>query len=370
MGSDPGDIRFAFTSPMVFGAGDQIKFDIVVDADNPLDGIPAPWAPGTPGQIIIDMNAVNTALQRSNGTINTYKEYASVLRHVLTGTGMSATTYWKYDPPDQRTIRVDVPDVVGIVYRGLPGTDGSSMEIKNVTSTGVSITTELGDTGTRFGRRSSEMNLYFNEFRVREGVVITLDFVDHRNNVTPLTFDKQYVNMVLGVEDGSVSTSEDMAILLNALISRSDIIIQDTGPGTVNLKTDVMVDRLSGGKSSIGFYNIRVNIEPIPTRDFLDIDITTQPDELSAHTAYIETVQQRAIEGAAILGALRSRIDMQSEFASKMLGNIDRGIGRLVDADMNEASTRLKAIQTQQQLAIQALSIANSEAQGLMSLFR
>ena len=91
---------------------------------------------------------------------------------------------------------------------------------------------------------------------------------------------------------------------------------------------------------------------------------------MSAHTAYIETVQQRAIEGAAILGALRSRIDMQSEFASKMLGNIDRGIGRLVDADMNEASTRLKAIQTQQQLARQALSIANSEAQGLMSLFR
>ena len=45
-------------------------------------------------------------------------------------------------------------------------------------------------------------------------------------------------------------------------------------------------------------------------------------------------------------------------------------IGRLVDADMNEESTRLKALQTQQQLGVQALSIANSSAENIMSLFR
>ncbi|MFN7092142.1 MAG: flagellin, partial [Allorhizobium sp.] len=48
----------------------------------------------------------------------------------------------------------------------------------------------------------------------------------------------------------------------------------------------------------------------------------------------------------------------------------DRGIGRLVDADMDEASTRLKALQTQEQLAIQALSIANSQSETFLSLFR
>jgi flagellin len=45
----------------------------------------------------------------------------------------------------------------------------------------------------------------------------------------------------------------------------------------------------------------------------------------------------------------------------------DKGIGRLVDADMNEASTRMKAIQTQQQLAIQSLAIANTN---VVQLFR
>lgn len=64
---------------------------------------------------------------------------------------------------------------------------------------------------------------------------------------------------------------------------------------------------------------------------------------------------------AASLGSISSRIDLQSEFVNKLSDSIESGVGRLVDADMNEESTRLKALQTQQQLAIQALSIANSE---------
>ncbi len=44
----------------------------------------------------------------------------------------------------------------------------------------------------------------------------------------------------------------------------------------------------------------------------------------------------------------------------------DRGVGTLVDADMNEESTRLQALQVQQQLGVQALSIANSSTQGIL----
>ncbi len=64
------------------------------------------------------------------------------------------------------------------------------------------------------------------------------------------------------------------------------------------------------------------------------------------------------------------RIGMQEEFVSKLTDSIDSGIGRLVDADMNEESTRLKALQTQQQLAIQSLSIANTNSENILQLFR
>ena len=49
---------------------------------------------------------------------------------------------------------------------------------------------------------------------------------------------------------------------------------------------------------------------------------------------------------------------------------IDTGVGALVDADMNEESTKLQALQVQQQLGIQALSIANQNSQTVLSLFR
>jgi flagellin len=51
-------------------------------------------------------------------------------------------------------------------------------------------------------------------------------------------------------------------------------------------------------------------------------------------------------------------------------GAIDRGLAQLIDADMNEESTRLQALQVKQQLGVQALSIANSSSQNILSLFR
>jgi len=49
---------------------------------------------------------------------------------------------------------------------------------------------------------------------------------------------------------------------------------------------------------------------------------------------------------------------------------VDRGISALVDADMTEESTKLQALQVQQQLGIQSLSIANQQGQSILALFR
>jgi flagellin len=84
----------------------------------------------------------------------------------------------------------------------------------------------------------------------------------------------------------------------------------------------------------------------------------------------IETALKGMATGAAELGAAKARIDMQKDFISKLSDSIDRGVGQLVDADMNKESTRLQALQVQQQLGIQALSIANSNTQSILSLFR
>ncbi|WP_313523584.1 flagellin [Shinella sp.] len=101
----------------------------------------------------------------------------------------------------------------------------------------------------------------------------------------------------------------------------------------------------------------------------LDISAFTD-DEMGEALNLTEAAIQLMTKAASQLGSISMRIDLQEDFASKLSDAIDSGIGRLVDADMNEESTRLKALQTQQQLGIQALSIANSSAEGILTLFR
>ncbi len=84
----------------------------------------------------------------------------------------------------------------------------------------------------------------------------------------------------------------------------------------------------------------------------------------------IETAIDAMVTATANLGSSGKQISDQSDFVGKLSDSLKSGIGALVDADMEEASARLQALQTQQQLGIQALSIANQGPSAVMSLFR
>ena len=97
------------------------------------------------------------------------------------------------------------------------------------------------------------------------------------------------------------------------------------------------------------------------------IDVTSDP---SAALDSIEGLLQTSINSAASFGSSQKRIEIQNEFVGNLTDSLKTGIGAMVDTDMEEASARLQALQVQQQLATQALSIANQQPQGLLSLFR
>ncbi|MBP1805060.1 flagellin [Rubellimicrobium aerolatum] len=99
------------------------------------------------------------------------------------------------------------------------------------------------------------------------------------------------------------------------------------------------------------------------------IDVTTKANAQSA-LANIETLIQSATSAAASFGASSSRVSIQNDFVTSLTDTMKTGIGSLVDADMEETSARLQALQTQQQLAVQSLSIANQAPQSILSLFR
>lgn len=100
-----------------------------------------------------------------------------------------------------------------------------------------------------------------------------------------------------------------------------------------------------------------------------DIDVSTDEGGEAA-LAQIENLIQTSIDAASAFGSVQGRIETQTDFVSGLTDALKSGIGTLVDADMEEASARLQALQVQQQLGVQALSIANQAPQQLLSLFR
>ena len=111
---------------------------------------------------------------------------------------------------------------------------------------------------------------------------------------------------------------------------------------------------------------------PVATSSSVDtLDITSATTaQLDGMLQMVDDAMSSMTSAAASLGSISSRINMQETFIDKLTDSLDRGIGRLVDADMEEESARLSALQVQQQLGIQSLSIANSNSQNILSLFR
>lgn len=99
------------------------------------------------------------------------------------------------------------------------------------------------------------------------------------------------------------------------------------------------------------------------------IDVTTAAGAAAA-VATIETAVGVAVDAAASFGAVQGRVSIQRDFVSAMADAMTAGVGSLVDANMEEEAARLTALQTQQQLGIQGLSIANAAPQNILALFR
>jgi flagellin len=102
----------------------------------------------------------------------------------------------------------------------------------------------------------------------------------------------------------------------------------------------------------------------------IDLNSITTTDDIAALLTTTETALSKLTDAGAALGALTTRIDLQTDYAAKLSDAIDEGVSRLVDADMEQESAKLSALQTQQQLAVQSLSIANSGPQNILKLFQ
>ncbi len=171
----------------------------------------------------------------------------------------------------------------------------------------------------------------------------------------------------------SFNRASDGAVSVTTLaFDTSESVLIDTKDANNGVLTKgFQVTQPSGSTTTIATYFL-IDASATTGATGSEIVLTTSmsDDELDGMISAVDAMLQRLTDSASTLGAITSRIEMQDEFVSTLMDVIDKGVGRLVDADMNEESTRLKALQTQQQLGIQALSIANTNAENILTLFK
>ena len=172
-------------------------------------------------------------------------------------------------------------------------------------------------------------------------------------------------NWVMAANNGSASVVSSFIRGTNGTVSVStssyafntgatgNVLFGANANGTINTSAGILGTKGSNGYSVFS----------------LDISKMTG-GQISSALNLVQTALNSMTSMNSKLGSISSRIDLQTSFASSLSDSIQSGVGKLVDANMEEESSKLSALQTQQQLAVQSLSIANSSTQQILSLFR
>lgn len=148
--------------------------------------------------------------------------------------------------------------------------------------------------------------------------------------------------------------------------------------GTITVGTiDVNVDsiKLYDSNGNAGLID-KARTSGTETASVATLDIaaltysTTDTATLDAYISIVDSALTDVTTAASDLGAVKNRISMQQDFIANLMDSVTKGIGQLIDADMSQESTKLQALQVQQQLGVQSLSIANQNSQQILSLFK
>ena len=190
---------------------------------------------------------------------------------------------------------------------------------------------------------------------------------------------KSFSERVAFAQGGTEEVRADVQAELDELAARMlTTINQSTFNGTdyVNATTSVTlvtgISRAAGGTISTTTMSFLQQDLGAIASVLAAIDLTAA-DSAGAQVAALQSAEAQlsaAVAAATSLGIAEKSIETQKEFLGALTDRLDSGIGSMIDANMEEEAARLQALQVQQQLATQSLSIANSSPQNILSLFR
>ena len=179
----------------------------------------------------------------------------------------------------------------------------------------------------------------------------------------------------LGAADGSLTSSQRAAFNedFKALRDQIGTIVSNAEFNGVNLinnsttGVEALADADGGSTITVVDENLSLGGSIVTLAATASLDTVTNA---SAAVGTIETSLDNLNQALARLGTASKALGIHGDFVQKLSDVTEKGIGNLVDADLAKESAKLQALQTKQQLGVQALSIANSSAGIALSFFR
>ncbi|ABF63773.1 Flagellar filament 33 kDa core protein (Class B) [Ruegeria sp. TM1040] len=224
------------------------------------------------------------------------------------------------------------------------------------------------------GFRSIKSSLALGEATVAVASAGAEQIVEKLTEIKELIVSAQSENVDHDTIQTDITSKVDQieAIISAAQFNGANLLSTDVdGNGATSLGVLASLDR-SGAGGTVTSSEISVASVNFDSSLDLASNLTAITDSTTAATALteIEDFLQVAINGAASLGSSASRIEDQSDFVGRLVDAMEQGVSAMTDTDMEEASARLSALKTQQELAIQSLTIANQSPRLLLELFR
>lgn len=191
----------------------------------------------------------------------------------------------------------------------------------------------------------------------------------------------QMKSKTLEASDAGLDTESRTAIWkdLTALKEQITTIIDGSDFNGVNLLKDAAAPDTDGKVSALQSITDGAEVLDVENQAFTaafelvvipDLSTATGAADADGLTTLLDAAFTTVKTSLSDLGAASRKIEGQLAFNSNLTDVVTSGIGNLVDADLAKESASLQALQVQQQLGVQALSIANQAPQTLLSLFR
>jgi flagellin len=290
------------------------------------------------------VNILSSLDRSSSGVVSSSivvgKEDLGIGKAALTGTALTAGTAANLNATQTQVIQITEPATgfaVGTAFSiGIAATDADASKFTPASYTTGTTTadqtkilyiTREGDTLADV--QAGLINAY-NGYASKNGLDLDVLSVEAANGTTAATTGLRFTSTVTDATD-------TLAVRIDTAVTTA---------------TGATIGTIGGGLSAMS-----------------DYDVTTS-NGAKAALAGVEGLIQQSINAAASFGSAQGRIDTQMDFVSGLTSALKSGIGSLVDANMEEASARLQALQVQQQLGVQSLSIANQAPQSILSLFQ